>query len=191
LSVVGETSAEDDESSEVEDDEVEDKIDATPGARGVDFVATSLVRVAKSSRAVLASLLLRRILTAALIVWLALHAFEKTRGFSDDEASSFSSLARFFSGEHLERLFTSRDSDVADVARWKRRAALLELELQALERRAAFVAERRRTPEPRSPRRWTERRRRRKKIARRAAVSSRRSPSRRPTESVAQKELPW
>jgi hypothetical protein len=106
----------------------------------VDFVATSLVRVAKSSRAVLASLLLRRILTAVLIVWLALNAFEKTRGFSDDEASSFSSLARFFSGEHLERLFTSRDSDVADVARWKRRAALLELELQALERRAAFVA---------------------------------------------------
>ena len=140
LSVVGETSAEDDESSEVEDDEVEDKIDATPGARGVDFVATSLVRVAKSSRAVLASLLLRRILTAALIVWLALHAFQKTRGFSNDEASSFSSLMRFFSGEHLERLFTSRDSDVADVARWKRRAALLELELQALERRAAFVA---------------------------------------------------
>ena len=140
LSVVGETSAEDDESSEVEDDEVEDKIDATPGARGVDFVATSLVRVAKSSRAVLASLLLRRILTAALIVWLALHALEKTRRFSNDEASSFSSLARFFSGEHLERLFTSRDSDVADVARWKRRAALLELELQALERRAAFVA---------------------------------------------------
>jgi hypothetical protein len=141
LSVVGETSAEDDESSEVEDDSSRSENDATLGARGVDFVATSLVRVAKRSfRAVLASLLLRRILTAALIVWLALHAVEKTRGFSNDEASSFSSLMRFFSGEHLERLFTSRDSDVADVARWKRRAALLELELQALERRAAFVA---------------------------------------------------
>jgi hypothetical protein len=140
LSVVGETSAEDDESSEVEDDSSRSENDATLGARGLDFVATSLVRVANSSRAVLASLLLRRILTAVLIVWLASNAFEKTRGFSNDEASSFSSLMRFFSGEHLERLFTSRDSDVADVARWKRRAALLELELQALERRAAFVA---------------------------------------------------
>mmetsp|Transcript_4690 Transcript_4690/g.18771 ORF Transcript_4690/g.18771 Transcript_4690/m.18771 type:complete len:1066 (-) Transcript_4690:111-3308(-) len=139
LSVVGETSAEDDESSEVEDDSSRSENDATPGARGVDFVATSLVRVAKSSRAVLASLLLRRILTAVLIVWLASNAFEETRGFSNDEASSFSSLMHFFSGV-AERLFTSRDSDVADVARWKRRAALLELELQALERRAAFVA---------------------------------------------------
>ena len=134
LSVVGETSAEDDD-DEDEDDSSRSENDATPGARVVDFVATSLVRVAKTARAVLASLLLRRILAAALVIWLASRAFS-TRGFFDE---AFSSWTRFFSGV-AERLFTSRDSDVADVARWKRRAALLELELQALERRAAFVA---------------------------------------------------
>ena len=107
--------------------------DAALGARGVDLVATCLARLATTARVVLASLLLRKILAAALIAWLA------ARAGGGDEPEVFSAAGRFLSSA-AESLFSARDSAVADVARWKRRAASLELELQALERRAAFVA---------------------------------------------------
>ena len=107
--------------------------DATLGARGVDLVATLLARLAKTARAALASLLFRKILAAALVAWLA------ARVAGDETFLAFSAPGRFFSSA-AEMLFSSRDSAVADVARWKRRAASLELELHALERRAAFVA---------------------------------------------------
>ena len=40
----------------------------------------------------------------------------------------------------IRNIFNSGSSSEADITRWKRRAASLELELKALERRAAFVA---------------------------------------------------
>ena len=65
--------------------------------------------------------------------WLAARLVD-----GDGTEAAFASRRLFASA--AESLFSSRDSAVADVARWKRRAASLELELQALERRAAFVA---------------------------------------------------
>ena len=45
-----------------------------------------------------------------------------------------------FDFAQIRNIFNSGSSSEADITRWKRRAASLELELKALERRAAFVA---------------------------------------------------
>ena len=111
----------------------DDAEDTTLGFRGVELVATSVARLAKRARAAFASLLFRKILAAAFVAWLAARLVD-----GDGTEAAFASRRLFASA--AESLFSSRDSAVADVARWKRRAASLELELQALERRAAFVA---------------------------------------------------
>lgn len=109
-------------------DQVDDK---TMGSTlMVERVATSVARLVKPARAALASLLFWKILAAALVAWLAARLVD---GDGTDPTSRWIAST-------AESLFSSRDSAVADVARWKRRAASLELELQALERRAAFVA---------------------------------------------------
>ena len=109
-------------------DQVDDK---TMGSHlGVERVATSVARLVKPARAALASLLFWKILAAALVAWLAARLVD---GDGTDPTSRWIAST-------AGSLFSSRDSAVADVARWKRRAASLELELQALERRAAFVA---------------------------------------------------
>ena len=116
-------------------EDAEDAEDATLGSTiGVELVATSVAHLAKRARAALASLLFRKILAAALVAWLAACLLD---GDGTHEAAF---AARRLFASAAESLFSSRDSAVADVARWKRRAASLELELQALERRAAFVA---------------------------------------------------
>ena len=111
----------------------DDAEDTTLGFRGVELVVTSVARLAKRARAAFASLLFRKILAAAFVAWLAARLVD-----GDGTEAAFASRRLFASA--AESLFSSRDSAVADVARWKRRAASLELELHALERRAAFVA---------------------------------------------------
>jgi len=119
-------------------DDAEDAEDKTMGSSrlGVERVATSVAHLVKPARAALASLLFWKILAAALVAWLAARLVD---GDGTDPTAAFASKPRLFAST-AESLFSSRDSAVADVARWKRRAASLELELQALERRAAFVA---------------------------------------------------
>jgi hypothetical protein len=119
-------------------DDAEDAEDKTMGSSrlGVERVATSVAHLVKPARAALASLLFWKILAAALVAWLAARLVD---GDGTDPTAAFASKPRLFAST-AEILFSSRDSAVADVARWKRRAASLELELQALERRAAFVA---------------------------------------------------